>query len=516
MAENQNKDKATSGYKAILEKLQHESWQLELLVSGFAIVGIYSTRTFIADFTFYRENIFFGDLRVIISLLNFIFKAGWLIFFINLVIHIILRGLWIGTIGLRYISQDINYDALGYSDRFTSFMKKKVGSYDDFILRLEKICSVLFSYTFLLFLFTISIFVFFLEFMVIVLILEKLFPGNTDAIAIGGLLALGYLLLGLLVFIDLVSMGSLKKIKNKAVSTVYFYIYRFISFTTLSFLYRPLLYNFLDHPYTRKLFYLAIPYLIIVIFGYKLVTINENPYRPINDDLLTSGKLIDAYYYDDLRNNLLQEYPNEERKINKKVIQQLSLQSFEIVDGFSSFFIVLDRNMIELIKKDTSVTPYKKSGININFLNLDNFEDKNIESLEKARSEELAQLIKQRTAFKKQNNVNQQAIIDSITKIVDSKKDWWDAKIGNAKKEKMDKIMQSHLNNVDIWIDSLRIPLDQCFYFTHPHFKERGLKCFFNTDSISTGLHQFKFYRNMIDKNDQITRDSVFLPILKH
>ena len=58
MAENQNKDKATSGYKAILEKLQHESWQLELLVSGFAIVGIYSTRTFIADFTFTEKTFF--------------------------------------------------------------------------------------------------------------------------------------------------------------------------------------------------------------------------------------------------------------------------------------------------------------------------------------------------------------------------------------------------------------------------------------------------------------------------
>lgn len=516
MAIKKNNDVKTSGYKAILEKLQYESWQLELLVSGFAIVGIYSTRTVIAEFTFYRENIFFGDLGIIISLLNFIFKAGWLIFFVNLVIHIILRGLWIGTIGLRYISQDIDYDSLGYSERFTGFMKRKVGSYDDFILRLEKICSVLFSYTFLLFLFTISILVFTLEFVFIVLIVQKLFPNNLEAIAYSGLLALGYFVLGLIVFIDLVTMGSLKKIKSKAVSSVYFYIYRFISFTTLSFLYRPLLYNFLDHPYTRKLFYLAIPYLIIIIFGHKLISINENPYRPLNDDLLSNGKLIDAYYYDDLRNNLLQEYPNEERKINKKLMQKISLQSFELGNGLSSVFILLDKNMVKLMEKDTTLTPYKKSGININFLNFDKLDDKGIKSLEKAKSDELVQLIKKRTEIKKQKGDQPQTIIDSITKIVDAKKEWWDAKIGLAKNAKMDKIMQSHLKNVDIWIDTWHVPLNQCYYFIHPHFNEKGLKCFFNTDSISQGMHQFKFYRNLIDNNDDLTRDSIYLPILKH
>ena len=32
-------------FKEWLEKLQQESWQLELLISGFAIVGIFAART---------------------------------------------------------------------------------------------------------------------------------------------------------------------------------------------------------------------------------------------------------------------------------------------------------------------------------------------------------------------------------------------------------------------------------------------------------------------------------------
>ncbi|MBK7787543.1 MAG: hypothetical protein IPJ54_02980 [Saprospiraceae bacterium] len=72
--------------------------------------------------------------------------------FINLIFHVTLRGLWIGAIGLRYVSGEINYDQFRYADRVTQYLKNKVGSYDDFIENLERLCSVIFAYTFLLFL----------------------------------------------------------------------------------------------------------------------------------------------------------------------------------------------------------------------------------------------------------------------------------------------------------------------------------------------------------------------------
>ena len=72
-----------------LEKLQQESWQLELLISGFAIVGIYSTRTIIADFQFYRINELYSELGLLVGMLTYVFKTGWLIFFINLIVVVI-------------------------------------------------------------------------------------------------------------------------------------------------------------------------------------------------------------------------------------------------------------------------------------------------------------------------------------------------------------------------------------------------------------------------------------------
>ena len=43
---------------------------------------------------------------------------------INLILHVVLRGLWIGAIGLRYVSSEIDYEALNYGKRFTKYLQK--------------------------------------------------------------------------------------------------------------------------------------------------------------------------------------------------------------------------------------------------------------------------------------------------------------------------------------------------------------------------------------------------------
>ena len=48
-------------FKEWLEKLQQESWQLELLISGFAIVGIYAARTTIKNLEIFQEMYLFDE-----------------------------------------------------------------------------------------------------------------------------------------------------------------------------------------------------------------------------------------------------------------------------------------------------------------------------------------------------------------------------------------------------------------------------------------------------------------------
>ncbi len=520
MRENQTAQDHKTIFKEWLEKLQQESWQLELLISGFAIFGIYSARTLITDFYFFRENEYFGEIGVIIGLVGYIFKTGWLIFFLNLIIHVILRGLWIGAIGLRYVSQEIDYDSLGYSEIFTSFLKKKVGTYDDFIERLEKICSVLFAFTFLLFLLFTSLMIFILQTFLFVLIGTKLDPGNAYLMGMLSLVATFYFLLGCLVCIDLVTLGGFKKIKEKHISGLYFYLYRYFSFVTFSFLYRPLLYNFIDNNYTRKLFYLSIPYIFIVGGGYTMFENNPNPYQPDKNDLLSNGLMLEDYYYDDLRNILLQEYPNEERKINKQRLEWISLEKFYITEPTSSFFIKLDNNIVELLALDTTLVPYKKKGYAFRWFNANKIENKQLAEMEKAKSKELSDLYELKRAmnkeFKKQKNTNLKKQIDSISEIIDTKNDIWEIKLMQKRKQNVDEILNAYISQIKFYIDSLQVPLKHCYFYKHPHFKEQGLKCFFNTDSIPKGIHHTKFVRNIFSRTDTITKDSVILPILKH
>lgn len=136
---SQNYNKPT--FKKLLDRLQEESWQLELLISGFAIYGLFSAYPALelkmASHQAQNHNNLFFTLILIVAL------SACSILIFNLLLHILLRGLWIGALGLRYISGDIEYDALNYTQRFSNYLKDKVGSFDKYIGRLENYCSII-------------------------------------------------------------------------------------------------------------------------------------------------------------------------------------------------------------------------------------------------------------------------------------------------------------------------------------------------------------------------------------
>ena len=133
-------------FKQLLQKLQEESWQLELLISGFAIFGLFTAYPTIAE----RAEEASNGKQVYNFVIYFVAQISCGILIFNLLLHVLLRGLWIGTLGLRYVSGDIEYEELKYSEKFTNFLKKKVGSFDKYIATLENYCSIIFAISFLL------------------------------------------------------------------------------------------------------------------------------------------------------------------------------------------------------------------------------------------------------------------------------------------------------------------------------------------------------------------------------
>lgn len=258
-------------FKKLLQRLQEESWQLELIISGFAIFGLFTAVGPIND----AANVAQSKQQLALTIILSIGVVSCAILIFNLLLHVVLRGLWIGTLGLRYVSGDIDYDSLNYSEKFTTYLKKKVGSFDKYVATLENYCSVIFAISFLLIFYVLALTFTILS---IALIGSQIIDNDnlpkTLRLVIGISLIV-FLVFGMiLTFIDFITQGWLKK--KKWISKIYFPVYWVFSFITLSFLYRPLVYNFLDNKFGRRLSFVLLP----VYFAILMMTSFQ--YQPSN------------------------------------------------------------------------------------------------------------------------------------------------------------------------------------------------------------------------------------------
>jgi len=326
MSEDYNKPT----FKKLLDKLQEESWQLELLISGFAIFGLFSAypNLEIAYQHAQNENNIFFSIVMIVAL------SACSILIFNLLLHVLLRGLWIGALGLRYVSGDIEYDTLNYSKRFNNYLKRKVGSFDRYIGRLENYCSVIFAISFLLIFYMLAIALTFgaIAFVVTVFLNNHTF---SDISTYFGIILLVFLTVGmLLTFIDFITLGFLKK--KKWISKLYFPIYWCFSIITLSFLYRPLVYNFLDHKFGKRLSLFLVPIYISLIWMTSLYYNQSNYFNFIEP----SGQHIsNSLNYEDMLVD------------DSDFIQNIAINSKVISDSYIKVFIVFDKSIEDEIYK---------------------------------------------------------------------------------------------------------------------------------------------------------------------
>ena len=251
-----------------MDSLQQQSWELELIISGFAIFGLFPAYEPLRIEMVNAEN----EQQIYRFVAYFILHIASSILLFNLLLHVILRGLWIGSLGLRYVSGDIEFDKLRYAPRFTNYLKKRIVSFDRYIANLENYCSVLFAISFLLIFYVLAMTMIILS---IVLVANFIIEGDWLPERLGSILGaflIMFIVIGMfLTFIDFITQGLLKR--NKWVAKFYFPIYWVFSFLTLSFLYRPLVYNFLDNRFGKRLILLLAPIylaiLVITSFEYR-------------------------------------------------------------------------------------------------------------------------------------------------------------------------------------------------------------------------------------------------------
>jgi len=138
------KDKNKS-FTKWLEILQQESWQLELLISGFAIFLLAESYESVHNLDYQIDLLLSGSTYYGLLYIPYqVLLGAWYVLIINLILHVLLRGLWISTIGLRYVSGDVDFNKLDISPKFDQFLRSKIVSFDLYIQQLENY-AVLFS-----------------------------------------------------------------------------------------------------------------------------------------------------------------------------------------------------------------------------------------------------------------------------------------------------------------------------------------------------------------------------------
>lgn len=284
-----------------LKKLERESWQLELLVSAFTIFLLIGANSefdeFLVNVQF--EYNFSGPISIAFVFFILLQKSISALT-ICLVIHLMLRGFWIGAIGLRSVQSSIDFNKLNYNDFFTEKLRKKVISLDRLVIMLDEICSVIFAFSFLI----ISILLAFGMFLAFLAISGFILSTFLNALPEGGFstilsltIAISYaifIIMGLVYMIDYFTLGFFKKIKWFA--RIYYPVYRIYNFITLSGLSRSI-YYYLISKFSKKrirLIYLIVGFGVVFM---SLFSFDQYQYFPESNE----ANVISTNYYDDER-----------------------------------------------------------------------------------------------------------------------------------------------------------------------------------------------------------------------
>ena len=519
---NEDKRSSHKDFKNLLDQLQMESWQLELIISGVAIFAVWELKSVVGYLRNF-SNIYGESSNIISNIIPFIgvgMSAAWIILFINLIVHIFSRGLWIGVIGLRYVSEDIDFDGLNYAPKFDRFLKNKVGAFDDYIERLERFSSILFAYTFFLIFLLVSFAAYIGCFVLIMTGLDYI-----DVPDVFEIVTVLFLLIGAaIVFFDFVFLGAIKKVRDKTISGVYFWIYRFFSLITLSFLYRPVIYNFLDDKFARKFFLFSIPYFLIILF-FSGIIFNPTPHFPFrniihaHDARQTADLSFYLQHYDDERENL------EVNMFGSKYsIKNASIPSKVFTKNYGQVFLRMYHEDEIYLEKKKGISSYDKNG----FLHQirDRKEKDLIQTQLKEEQDSILRIhILEKVAVIKKirKNLLDEPILG--TKIVDEeivldKTYWknqkdsirqvWSNKIKKAKKDKAYNIRDAMLELNEVSIDD--IPYNDslsCKFYIHPNLKERGLLCFFPLKNLKDGEHIMNIERMEYRESRRFRRDTI-------
>tara|TARA_B100000029_G_scaffold152371_1_gene147394 strand:- start:3130 stop:4422 length:1293 start_codon:yes stop_codon:yes gene_type:complete len=257
-----NKNKSS-----LFSNLKLNSWEVEILIVGFLLISLLQIPTFLinqlSDFRLrldvVSDHLIWQNFSIIVAWSALLLSSRIII--INLAIYVIFRSFWVGLVGLSYVfPKGINIDKLNYNQYFI----KKFENYDleNDIQQIDKLCSSIFSFSFLITLTTISIIILLIELILFIYLLNLIF-GKT--LLLEDILTFLFLIPSTIYIFDFLSFGLMKKIKWKPFAISYYYIYLIFNYLSLGFIYNNLYYTYISNVKARYIFF---PIILLISYFY--------------------------------------------------------------------------------------------------------------------------------------------------------------------------------------------------------------------------------------------------------
>ena len=271
---NRKKDDKSSW----LDRVRTNSWESEILIVGFVLIILLQT---IGYFEVLKNNqaylnSYWGGMAsvvnsILVPIIIYVLFVSNFVLVISLSIYLIMRGFWVAVIGLSSVfPKGINVKKLNYSNYYTSKLYKY--DIDHYSIIIDKICSSIFSISFLIIMFIISLSFFFATFILLLLVSDEIYiilNSNLNLKVPGFIMApfvITYFFLGIIHFIDFILLGPLKRIKWNWFTRYYSKITKFYSIITLTKFYEILFYTFISSLKKRYIFLFIISLIILINF----------------------------------------------------------------------------------------------------------------------------------------------------------------------------------------------------------------------------------------------------------
>lgn len=316
-----------------LRRLEKESWQAELLVSGLALFGSFQ----LPEITYWLIDLFIKNLPYDQYIwgygIAYMSLFGVSILSTFFIIHLILRAYWIGLIGVNSVfPQGIKIENKMYSPFYTRKMVDSLPTIPETILSVDELCSTLFSSAFVFLMIYGSVSLLGIPLIFLYNFLSEFVPPIILNIPlyVFGALALLVSLMGTFNFIE-------KFKQNEKAQNFFFNISKYFNrFNPFSKYINQIMMTFMTNSEKGKS-----RFLLTMMFLLCAMTLSLTHFRTSNISILIKGKGGDNSFFQANR-----MYPSfyENQYLEGKEILNPIISSDQITGKFLSVFIPIFKN----------------------------------------------------------------------------------------------------------------------------------------------------------------------------